>query len=482
MTGFFLLIMKIKVLITTFNRPKMLLNLLQNIEQEGNNNISLLIIDDCSTEDYSIVKAYLEEKWLGCYDYYRTEKNYGKKDYWQLINFAYQKLYEDTFLYLVQLPDDVTLVDNFFSLALKAFDAIPDRKKACLNILNDYSRNGKSFWTRVKVQDHTFMGVDYLRTGWVDMCYISTKDYLRYLDFRIDPIDHTWSANENLSSGVGKQISQRLITRGGHIYQLKKSLVIHDDHPSVMHPEHRKQVKLISNHNHDKITASMATMPGREQSLEETVKSIINQVDELHIYLNDIESYPMFAHESKIKLYFSKDHHGDLGDAGKFYTADQIEGYHFTIDDDIIYPSNYVSTLIAAIEKSNRSCVVSCHGRIFGNLPVKSYYKNHTQAFSCLRNVTKNVYAHVIGTGVLAYHTDTVKVDLSLFEYSNMADIWFSKHCNSLNIPRLILAHSKGWIRVSENYDESGSIYTHQSINDSVQTKVTNSVNWSTVL
>lgn len=461
----------------------MLLKLLRSIKKDNHTyDISLLIIDDCSSEDYARVKTYLEKSWAGCYDFFRTEKNYGKKDYWQLINFAYQQLKEETFTYLVQLPDDVMLVQNFFKQAVRAFDAIPDRKKACLNILNDYSRNGKSFWTRVKVQDLTFRGIDFLRTGWVDMCYISTKTYLSYLDYRINPINHTWSANKNLSSGVGKQISERLVSKGAHLYQLKKSLVIHDDHPSVMHPDHRKEVKLISNHNLDKVTASMATMPGREKSLEETVESILHQVDELHIYLNDITGYPRFAGNSKIKLFFSKDHEGDLGDAGKFYTADQIDGYHFTIDDDIIYPSNYVSTLIAAIEKHDRKCVVSCHGRIFGQLPVKSYYKNHTQAFSCLRNVNQNVYAHVIGTGVLAYHTDTVRVDLSVFEYSNMADIWFSKHCNSKNIPRLILAHKKGWITTSDKYDESGSIYTHQSINDRIQTEVTNSEKWNTVL
>ncbi len=457
----------------------MLLALLKNIKHEAQQNISLLIIDDCSSKNYAAVKKYLDKNCPNAYDYYKTEKNYGKKDYWQLINFAYKLLQKQTFDFLIQIPDDITLTKGFFTKAIESYNAIPDRKIACLNILNDYSRNGKTFWTKENVLDLNFSGIDFLRTGWVDMCYISTKNYLRYLDYKINPIDHEWSANKNLSSGVGKQISQRLIEKGTHIYQIKKSLVIHEDHPSVMHPEHRKEVQLITNHTMDKITASMATMPGRERSLQETVKSIINQVDELHIYMNDIDTYPIFAENPKIKLFFSKNHHGDLGDAGKFYTADTIEGYHFTIDDDIIYPSNYVNTLIAAIEKHNRKLIVSCHGRIFSNLPVASYYKNHTQAFSCLRKVNEDVYAHVIGTGVLAYHTDTVKVNLAVFEYTNMADIWFSKHCNEHNIPRLIIAHAKGWIKVSDNYDESGSIYTHQSINDTVQTEVTNSVKWS---
>ena len=475
--------MNIKILITTFNRPGLLLKLLADIFHKANGyHISLLIIDDGSSKDYSKVHKYLDAHFHNHYDYFKTEKNYGKKDYWKLIDFAYRKLQAMPFDYLIQLHDDIRLVDGFFDKAVNSFDSIPDRKKACLNILNDYSRDGKTFWTAENITDLSYAGIDYMRTGWVDMCFVSSKNYLRYLNFTILPVSHKWSADKNLSSGVGKQISQRLIGAGKHIYQLKKSIVIHDAHPSVMHPEHRKQVQLITNHTADKITATMATMPGREQSLEETVRSILPQVDELHIYMNNIKSYPFFAGDPKIKLYFSEEHHGDLGDAGKFYTADKIKGYHFTIDDDLIYPPDYVNTMVAAIEKYNRKCAISCHGRMFDKLPVKSYYKNYTKAYSCLRDVNEDVYAHIVGTGVLAYHTDTLQLNLAVFEYTNMADIWFSKFCNNKNIPRVIIAHRKKWIRSSDKYDTTGSIYVHQAINDSVQTQVTNSVQWNTVL
>ncbi len=70
----------------------MLLALLKNIKHEAQQNISLLIIDDCSSKNYAAVKKYLDKNCPNAYDYYKTEKNYGKKDYWQLINFAYKLL------------------------------------------------------------------------------------------------------------------------------------------------------------------------------------------------------------------------------------------------------------------------------------------------------------------------------------------------------------------------------------------------------
>lgn len=477
--GAFFCPMKIKILITTYNRPKMLVDLLKNLKQQTNEHeLSLLIVNDCSTLNYKPVLKYLKTAWFNRYDYFITEKNYGKRDYWQLINFAYHQLQSEQFDFIVQLPDDVLVVDDFFDKAIHAFKIIPDANKSCLNILNDYSRNGKSFWTNSKVVHHNFNGIGILNTGWVDMCYISTKNYLELLNFKINPVNYKWSDNKKLSSGVGRQISMRLVSSGNSIYQVNKSLVIHDDHPSVMHPEHRTEVPLITNHNLDNVTATMATFPGREGALEEAVASIINQVDELHIYMNDIDTYPFFSGNPKIKLYFSKDHRGDLGDAGKFYNSHLIKGYHFTVDDDIIYPADYVSTLIAAIEKNQRRAIISCHGRMFDKLPVQSYYKGHSAAYSCMHSMNNDVFAHVIGTGVLAYHTDTIQVNLDIFEYTNMADIWFSKYCNENNIPRIILAHRAKWIRTSKKYNKNGSIYVHQSINDSIQTEVTNSVKW----
>jgi hypothetical protein len=222
----------------------------------------------------------------------------------------------------------------------------------------------------------------------------------------------------------------------------------------------------------------VASFGARIDSLEETVQSILDQVDELHVYLNEMDRVPYYLKQKKIKVFRSQDEMGDLGDAGKFYTADQVKGYHFTIDDDIIYPKNYVATMIAAIEKYGRRCAVSHHGRNFDRLPVQSYYHDATQQFSCLREVGKSQQVHVCGTGVLAYHTDTLRISVDEFEYTNMGDIWFSKHCAERNIPIMVLEHRRGWIKLCRNFREETSIFTTSSRNDSVQTSVLNSVKW----
>lgn len=442
-------------------------------------NIELLIINDHSLEDYSSVINQLNDHFPNSHRYLVNPDNYGKSYYWKTINRGYNLLMGEQFDYFIELPDDVRLINGFFNKVTSTFDAIEDKQLSCLNIAVNYSRLMKPCWTDFMPRACSFGDLDMIRTGWVDMCFIANIKFFRALNYSIHPISLKWSSREGVSSGVGMQISQRLINANYSIYSLKRSAVIHGPHKSVMHPVHRQQVPLYTNHDMSKITASMATFQGREMCLEESVRSIIDQVDELRIYANNLHKKQIYLHHKKIKWYFSDDHLGDLGDAGKFYQVENIRGYHFTIDDDIIYPTDYVAEMINAIEKYQRRAVISLHGRILPNCKINSYYKNHVQQFSCLRSVAEDRQAHIIGTGVLAYHTDTIRVPFETFKAANMADIWFSKYCQEHKVPRIIVKHQGGWIRESVYLDQTGTIYSHNVNDCSFQTEIVNSVQWT---
>lgn len=223
----------------------------------------------------------------------------------------------------------------------------------------------------------------------------------------------------------------------------------------------------------------MASFPPRERALEEVVKSILPQCDELHIYLNGYTRVPAFLLQPKIKIYRSQDEIGDLGDVGKFYNCEKWNGYCFTVDDKIIYPSDYTKTMIDAIEKYGRQAVISLHGRLT-KPHCSSYYRDFEKSFRCLDAVIESEFAHVLGTGVLAWHSDTFKVKLSAFKTSNMSDVWFSVALQKAGIPGLILKHRARWIKLSTLQDNRLSISASCSNKDTVQTKVVNSINWKT--
>jgi hypothetical protein len=453
----------------------MLAKLLDDIEANaGCHKITIHIINDKSTISYDNVLVKLDEMFFNNYSYSESSEHCGKLNYWRLVDYLYKKARGNQFDYLVQMQDDIGLTTDFFDKAIAMYERIKDPKLACLNLMNDFTRDGKNMWTGGEVITYD----DYMNTGWVDMCcFIAGGKYLDTIGCQVMPVERSWAGREGKSSGVGMQISKRLHHSGMVMYQVRKSMVIHGDHESVMHPGHRVEVPLIS--NHETITATMATIPARKVACEDVIYSLIPQVDEIRLYLNIFRrDLPDYMYHPKIKLVHSQLAAGDLGDTGKFYQVETISGYHFTIDDDIIYPLDYCRNMIDAIEKYKRKCVVTCHGRRFNKFPVDSYYHSRADTYKCTSKQLRDIFIQVPGTGVMAYHTDTFRFNLDMFKASNMSDIWVAIELQKAGIPIVSIARGDRWINESRKVDRGHSIYSYCHNNDQPQTKAINSIKW----
>ena len=196
----------------------------------------------------------------------------------------------------------------------------------------------------------------------------------------------------------------------------------------------------------DSITFSLATMPSRIKFLKVVLDSIYNQTDKINVYLNNFDSVPDFLNDKKININMSQDY-GDLGDAGKFFCCESVSGYHFTVDDDIIYPANYAQTLIDGIERYDREYLVGVHACIFNDNFVE-YEKSKTQNYHCTKKLAFDTPVHMLGTGTLGYHIDTIDLKRKIFEYPNMADTWLSKYCQECKVGCIALKRDKGWIKM----------------------------------
>jgi hypothetical protein len=107
----------------------------------------------------------------------------------------------------------------------------------------DESRRGNSNWTGFTPIEYD----EYYKTQWNDLCFISKFDFFKKLNFEILPIDkNRWIKNSELGSGVGQQMSIRLMNLNQNMYHAKNTLVTHDDHESVMNYSNRKKIKLIA--------------------------------------------------------------------------------------------------------------------------------------------------------------------------------------------------------------------------------------------
>ena len=221
------------VLITTYNRAEMLDVLLsQLMDYEKQMDLTIIVLNDGSSEDYTHVKnKYPSVFWL------KNKVNNGKKYYWKTITKLYKfaKKFKEENVYL-QLPDDITLVDNFFD---KLFDLAFEVNNLtdCLNILTT------DVHKRIyDVHCQTYLDKFYI-SNFFDLCGLFNRKFLEAVNYQCNEIPlSNWAANDLIGSGVGRTLSNQYALP---IYQTKESLVHHSDHDSVMNYKARKEKPLV---------------------------------------------------------------------------------------------------------------------------------------------------------------------------------------------------------------------------------------------
>jgi hypothetical protein len=217
------------------------------------------------------------------------------------------------------------------------------------------------------------------------------------------------------------------------------------------------------------VHAAVASVPGRQVQLAAVVAAILPQVDVLHIYLNGYDAVPDFLQgKPAVRVARSQDW-GDARDNGKFFFLGEAGSYYLTLDDDLAYPADYVRTLLLDIEKYGRRAVVGVHGVLLAD-PMTRFYANRTvlgfrHALAADRSV------HLLGTGTVAFHRDTLALTYSDFGEPGMADLWFAIAARRQGVPLRCVARGGGWV-TDQATDKQESLYREYKAHDEVQTRV----------
>lgn len=221
-----------------------------------------------------------------------------------------------------------------------------------------------------------------------------------------------------------------------------------------------KQVPPDLLRNQKPVICGMASIYARKLALQEAVNSILPQVDKLIIYQNDYKELFDFLRDEKIEVISALDTGVDMGDAGKFYRVEDFKDtIYFSIDDDLIYPPDYVDVMLDMLDRYDYQVVACAHGRI---LPAQAteYYKSKLKLYHLRQELDRACEVHVGGTGVMAFNTDYVGITFKDFRTPNMADIWMAMHARSNQLPILVVPHKAEWIRYSEKFDNESTIYS----------------------
>lgn len=237
----------------------------------------------------------------------------------------------------------------------------------------------------------------------------------------------------------------------------------------IVRAEGRAKISFLIPRRTGPIVAGMASIPERSAALRQATASIIDQVDHLYVYLNNYPDVPPYLQSPKITVYRSQDH-GDIADNGKFFgVQNHTKGIYFTLDDDIIYPRDYVRTLVNALRQVNFAGIVGVHGVYYTKAP-HSFLDRRLVHYARGNFEVRPV--SLLGTGTAAFPIRLLNLNLDVFETQRMADVWLAKHAKDRNIPMFAVARPEGWLGDADLQDLDSSIWFATKVNHARATEV----------
>lgn len=432
------------ICITTYNRP-VKLNKLLHLLPHNNPNVNIKVFDDGSSTSYtSVVEAFPQAEFY-------TVKHGGKQLFWRLFDFMFRTLEiserYDRYLFI---QDDMICREGVLQDIEEDWSKLTSKDTLALNPVFNIVKYDTNIWksNSLVLQRIVKKGTTFFKKGFIDCKFYCSVKLLEKLNWSVYPVaPNRWALDPLLGSGVGQQITERLWEKGNMYICGKSHFEFYENDQSLMNPQERKNnmpICKIGNELGYQRVACLASIPQREDGLNEVIASIVPNVDKLYVVLNNYSSVPSYLQNPKITVYRSQDI-GDFTDAAKFYPLVQHKFTHtiyYTCDDDIIYPEYYFQHM--GYKALQRKCVMTCHGRKLSK-PMRDYYKD-TKLVKFFRDHTTpftEAECTFGGTGVMAFCTDYFTVtDMSIFKETNSADVWIGLDAEKKGV-KILCTHTR---------------------------------------
>jgi len=215
------------------------------------------------------------------------------------------------------------------------------------------------------------------------------------------------------------------------------------------------------------IIANLATYPPRRLNLEKVVAIISPQVDRLNIVLNQYDTVPVELVKYPNVVPIIPEH--DLKDVGKFYPDVGDAKYVLLIDDDIIYPTDYVSASIRRFETlSLQNCMAGYHGSLYVRPRLRRFLRYPGLIFTYKKKVAdfrsgKFYFSYELKTATVVDQIGSGTAilrgpDMPPFEYMRTSekyvDVRLARWCFERGITPVCLPRLANWLK-ELNFDES---------------------------
>jgi hypothetical protein len=202
----------------------------------------------------------------------------------------------------------------------------------------------------------------------------------------------------------------------------------------------------------------IATYPGRAANLPLMLESVVRQFDEIHVVLNQYSKRQQRALPRYRNVHYRVPDE-DLKDTGKFLRTTAADEYIFMMDDDLIFPPDYVATLIACAERlPNHRVAVGVHGVIYSDLFEGAAPSRFVAKFS--KALGKPILVNQLGTGCLMLRGDLMPAFDYMRTSQRFVDVRFARYCHENGIGMMCVARPDNWVKDQEPEESIFESYT----------------------
>jgi hypothetical protein len=207
------------------------------------------------------------------------------------------------------------------------------------------------------------------------------------------------------------------------------------------------------------IIANLATYPPRKAALKQAIERLANQVDTLNVVLNEYNEIPEWNLPPNVNFIIPPT---DLKDCGKFYPTIRPDDVVFLVDDDILYPPDYIAkTLDWLLRMPSDRCAVGFHGSLYRvpkSDPTTTILKwlwrtsdrnaiaAERKVFYFRRKLDKPILVDQLGTGTLAIRGQ----HMPSFEYmrtsQKFVDVRLAKWFFEQGITLVCVPRKENWL------------------------------------
>jgi hypothetical protein len=201
---------------------------------------------------------------------------------------------------------------------------------------------------------------------------------------------------------------------------------------------------------------AIATQPARLQTFEVMLPAIHGQADRVFVYLDGFYTVPGFLTRFDRVVVRRSEALGDLHASSRFLCLQQLDSPAVVaiVDDDILYPPDYLEKMAAILQRWNGGAVVGVHGRIF--VPPHMSYVRNAIVFPFFSALKAARHVHELGAGTCAFVSNRLAVDPCGWDRTDMDDIVVALEAQKRKLPRIAIARGDAWLKpLAQNQPDS---------------------------